>query len=72
MNASKAKRRWMAWCRYMATTETRANPSRRWGTDAHDGQSKAYQDCMFAGRPRGARVVYYPKWGCGVGCWWER
>lgn len=67
MNASKAKRRWLAWCRYVAATNTRANSSRLWGLDVHHGQSKAYQDHMFARRswPRGARVPYYPKWAHG-------
>lgn len=65
MNASKAKRRWIAWCRYVAATGTKANRSRGWGTDAHNGQAKAYHDHMFAGRsyPRGVRVPYYPRWG---------
>lgn len=64
MNASKAKRRWMAWARYTVATGTKANRSRGFGTDLHNGQAKAYQDCTFARRayPRGARVVYYPSW----------
>lgn len=64
MNASRAKRRWLAWGRYVAATGTMANRSRGWGTDAHTGQAKAYQDCMYARRScsRGVRVVYYPPW----------
>lgn len=62
MNASKAKRRWMAWNRYVQKAGSKANG--KWGTDIHQGQARAYQDVMFAGRayPRGARVPYYPKW----------
>jgi hypothetical protein len=65
MNASRAKRRWMAWCRYVAATGTQADRSRAGGTDIHTGQVKAYQGHMFARRsyPRGVRVPYYPKWG---------
>jgi len=65
MNAARARRRWLAWCRYVNATQTQANRSRGWGTDIHAGQAKAYQDYTFAGRaaPRGARLVYYPRWG---------
>lgn len=62
MRASRAKRRWLAWCRYVDATQTRANG--RWGTDIHAGQARAYQDVMFARRaaPRGMRVPFYPRW----------
>lgn len=66
MNASRARRRWLRWCRYVNATQTQAISSgRRWGTDIHTGQVKAYHDYTFARRafPRGARVIYYPKWG---------
>lgn len=65
MNASKAKRRWIRWCRYVDKTQTRANAHRTWGTETHEGQAIAYYDTMFARRypPVGARVVWYPKWG---------
>lgn len=64
MNAAKAKRRWIAWCRYVEKTDTRTKPS---FAGLHQGHTKAYQDLMFAGRayPQGARWVYYPKWGIG-------
>lgn len=65
MNATKARRRWIAWCRYVQKTGTQANLSRGWGTDAHDGQARAFDDATFAGRtcPRGARLLYFPSWG---------
>lgn len=64
MNASKAKRRWMKWCRYIATTGTAAHGSSLWITEVHRGHAKAYGDAMFAGRsyPRSARPVHYPRW----------
>lgn len=60
MNASKARRRWIKWCRYLAATGTQANRF----AGLHNGQARAYQDLTFAGRayPRGARYVYYPRW----------
>ncbi len=61
MNATKAQRRWIAWCRYVQKTGTQANRSRGWGTDAHNGHAKAFNDATFAGR--GARYLYYPSWG---------
>lgn len=65
MNASKAKRRWVRWCRYVAKTGTEASLARSWGSGTHAGQAKAYEGVMFARRyaPIGARVVWYPKWG---------
>lgn len=64
MNAAKAKRRWLAWCRYVAATGTTPEGSRRRLRGVHAGQAKAYQDHIFAGRswPRGARAPYYPTW----------
>lgn len=61
MNAAKARRRWLAWCRYVDKTQTQPSPRRY----VHVGQAKAYADAMFAGRayPRGARYVYFPRWG---------
>lgn len=64
MNASKAKRRWIRWCRYVAKTQTQAKRSHLLpGT--HAGQVKAYSDLTYAGRfyPRGVRYVWYPRWG---------
>jgi hypothetical protein len=65
VRVSRAKRRWLRWCRYVATTQTRANPTRHRATDAHNGQVNAYADYMYAHRwvPRGVRYVWYPKWG---------
>lgn len=65
MRVSRAKRRWLRWCRYVDKTQTLANRSRGWGTDAHTGQAKAYADVMYAGRwvPNGIRPVWYPSWG---------
>jgi len=58
MNAAKAKRRYMKWCRYVSKTGSRTARTN------HAGHAKAHEDLMFAGRayPRGARVPYYPKW----------
>jgi len=55
MNASKAKRRWIAWSRYVQKTGSRIT---------YPGHAKAHQDVMFASRayPRGVRVPFYPKW----------
>lgn len=65
MNVGRARRRWLKWCRYVQKTQTLADPRRRWGTGAHAGQARAYQDAMFAGRyaPKGVRNVWYPRWG---------
>lgn len=67
MNASKAKRRWLKWCRYVAGTGTVARGSSLWITEVHRGHAKAYEAVMFAGRsyPRGARAVWYPRWAHG-------
>lgn len=64
MRASRAKRRWLRWGRYVNATQTRANRSRGWGTDIHTGQARAYSDVMYARRyaPIGLRVVWYPRW----------
>lgn len=62
MRTGKAKRRWVRWCRYVAKTQSVANRSRLWGTDAHNGQAKAYADLSIAGIP-GMRPVWYPRWG---------
>jgi len=63
MNAAKAKRRWLRWCRYVAATGTKAGPYGGY----HSGHAKAYDNHMFAGRyaPIGARVPYYPRWSWG-------
>lgn len=64
MRVSRAKRRWLAWCRYVDATQTRANPRRHWGTDVHTGQARAYQDVLYARRaaPHGVRTPLYPRW----------
>lgn len=64
MRASRAKRRWLAWCRYVAATQTQASPGRHWGTGIHTGQARAYQGVMYARRaaPRGVRTPFYPRW----------
>lgn len=63
MNASRAKRRWIRWCRYVAATQTRTSSRSFAGT--HNGQAKAYADVMYARRyaPIGIRVPWYPRWG---------
>lgn len=63
MNASRARRRWLKWCRYIDKTQSETPHRSYAGT--HTGQAKAYTDVMFAHRctPRGARVPWYPKWG---------
>lgn len=66
MNANKAKRRWLRWCRYVAATQSESGLHGKWKTGGiHAGQAKAYQDYAFAQRayPRGARLVWYPAWG---------
>ena len=69
MNAAKAKRRWLKWCRYIASTDTAARGSSLWIAEVHRGHVKAYEHAMFAGRayPHGARVVWYPRWAHGSG-----
>lgn len=64
MRVSRAKRRWIRWCRYVDQTQTQTGPSKHWG-GFHQGQANAYADYMFAKRyvPRGARWVWYPEWG---------
>ena len=58
MNASKAHRRWMAWQRYKAKTNSRPNNVLLAGT--HRGMIFAYTGAMFANRafPRGPRQVH--------------
>jgi hypothetical protein len=58
MNASKAKRRWMKWNRYVSKTGSRTARTN------HAGHAKSHEDLMFACRayPRGVRALYYPKW----------
>ena len=73
MNASKAKRRWIKWCRYVDKTQSQTAARSHAGTHygqakaygTHYGQAKAYRDAMCAGRwaPNGVRVVWYPRWG---------
>ncbi len=62
MNASKAKRRWMKWSRYVVNTGTRTTAKNSAGN--HRGHARAYEAAMFAGRsyPRGARQLYFAKW----------
>lgn len=64
MRVARAKRRWVKWCRYVAKTQSQTSPHRHLSS-AHRGQVDAYADYMFARRyvPRGARYVWYPKWG---------
>jgi hypothetical protein len=63
MNASKARRRWMRWCRYVAATQSVTTNKNYAGT--HAGQVKAYSDVMYARRyaPIGVRAPWYPRWG---------
>lgn len=63
MNASKARRRWLTWCRYIDKTQSMTSNRRFAGI--HAGQAKAYECVMFARRsfPRGVLVPYYPRWG---------
>jgi hypothetical protein len=63
MNANKARRRWLRWCRYVDTTQSATARKHYAGT--HAGQAKAYTDAMYAHRwaPNGIRVVWYPRWG---------
>lgn len=59
MNAARAKRRWLAWCRYTARTH-----STRTNGNAHYGAAKAFANHTYAGRayPRGIRSPFFPKW----------
>lgn len=63
MNASRARRRWLKWCRYIDKTHSAGGG--KWGARVHEGQAKAYQDAMFARRcyPKGARQPFYTSWG---------
>lgn len=63
MNASRAKRRWITWCRYIDKTQTATDS--KWYAGMHRGHTKAYDDLMYARRafPRGVRLPYYPRWG---------
>lgn len=66
MNAARAKRRWIAWCRYVQHTQSEPTGGNAWAlARIHRGHAKAYQDAMFAKRwyPKGARAVWYPSWG---------
>jgi hypothetical protein len=65
VKVARAKRRWLAWCRYVDKTQSQANRSARWGYQTHQGQSKAWNNYMFAHRwpPRGCRYVPVPRWG---------
>lgn len=65
MRVSRAKRRWLRWCRYIQRTQSQANAHSKWGTYAHDGQARAYSDAMYAKRyyPKGVREPWYPRWG---------
>lgn len=63
MRVGKAKRRWIAWCRYVQKTQT-SRRSRAYG-EIHAGQAKAFEGATFANAypPKGARSVWYPRWG---------
>ena len=66
MNASRAKRRWLRWCRYVQKTQSRANAHSKWNAaGTHHGQAWAYSDAMYANRyyPKGVREPWYPRWG---------
>jgi len=65
VRVGRAKRRWIAWCRYIQKTNSQANHLRDWGTNIHAGQAKAYEDAMYAHRwaPIGVRQPWYPRWG---------
>ena len=73
MRVSRAKRRWLRWCRYVAATQSETNPTGAWiSSGIHAGQAKAYHGLTFANRyysarpgytRRSARNVWYPKWG---------
>lgn len=60
MRASRARRRWLKWCRYVDKTQTR-----RARSGVHYGQASAYVDVMYARRwsPKGVREPWHPKWG---------
>ena len=66
VNASRARRRWLRWCRYQSKTKSVCN--RKSSGYSHVGLVMAYSDATMAGRragrayPRGARAVYYPDW----------
>jgi hypothetical protein len=64
VNASRARRRWLKWCRYVDKTQSIRAGSKMAFTEIHEGQAKAYQDAMFARRyfPKGARQPFYPRW----------
>ena len=63
MNANRARRRWLKWCRYVDRTQT--IPAGKWGSGVHAGQAKAFEGVMYAQRyyPKGLRPVWYPRWG---------
>jgi hypothetical protein len=60
VNAARAKRRWLAWCRY-----TQKTGSTRSDGMAHYGAAMAFDNHVRAGRayPRGIRSPFFPKWG---------
>lgn len=62
MRAAAAKRRWLAWCRYVEKTGSVSQSS--WHNGPHQGEIKALSDHMRAKRyaPIGLRVPYYPRW----------
>lgn len=62
MNASRARRRWLKWCRYVDKTQSQTSNKNFAGT--HAGQARAHQDVTFAQRyfPKGARRPFYPPW----------
>lgn len=63
MNAGRARRRWLKWCRYVDKTQTRTRKRNMAGI--HVGQVKAYSDASVAQRyyPKGLRMPWYPYWG---------
>ncbi len=62
MNANKAKRRWLKWCRYQQKTGSTCN--HRYLAGVHRGQVAAFHDHMHAKRyyPKGLRTPHSPRW----------
>jgi len=62
MNAARARRRWLKWCRYVASTGSISARTGFGGT--HRAQVQAYWDATHARRwvPNGLRSVWYPRW----------
>ena len=62
MRASRARRRWLRWERYVAKTGSK--PSNKNLGGYHRGHSWAYSDAWAAGRyaPNGLRTPWYSPW----------